>query len=150
MGLDIHGWIEITYASEGEAQDDTMWMGVTRLAPLVDVPDDFSEALFGFSKRAVTKPEDFNPIASGRGIPTACSQAVRDDIARIRDHEQQHGPGECGGFTFVSYAELMRINWDSVAARPHESEWSTVFRVLEALGSRFDHEKIRIVTWWVW
>ena len=38
MGLDIHGWIEITYVSENEAQDDTMWMGVTRLAPLVDVP----------------------------------------------------------------------------------------------------------------
>jgi hypothetical protein len=111
MGLDIQGWIEVTYASDGEAQDDTMWMGVTCLAPLVDVPDDFSEAAFGFSKKAVTKPEDFNPMASGRGVPAACSRQVRDDIARIRNHERQHGPGECGGFTFVSYAELMRMDW---------------------------------------
>ena len=150
MGLDIHGWIEITYASEGEAQDDTRWMGVTRLAPLVDVPDEFSEAVFGFSKAAVRKPQSFSPIASSRGVPTACSPEVRGDVARIREHERQHGPGEVGGFTFVTYADLMRVNWDSLGVRPHDSEWSTVFRVLEALGSRFDHEKIRIVTWWVW
>jgi len=150
MGLDICGWIEITYASDGEAQDDTMWMSVVCLEPLVDGPDEFSEAVFGFSKRAVVKPEDFKPIASGRGIPSACSHGVRDDIARIRDRERQYGPGEFGGFTFASYAELLRINWDSMTVRPHESEWATVFRVLEALGSRFDHEKIRIVTWWVW
>jgi len=73
IGLDIHGWIEITYVSENEAQDDTMWMGVTRLAPLVDMPGKFSEAVFGFSKRAVAEPEDFGPIASGLGIPAACS-----------------------------------------------------------------------------
>ena len=150
MGLDIHGWIEITYASDRDAQDDTMWMGVTRLAPLVDVPDKFSEAVFGFSKAAVANPESVSPIASNRGVPTACSSQVRDEIARIRDHERQYGPGECGGFTFVSYAELMRVNWDSVGIRPHESEWATVFRVLDALGSRFDQEKIRLVTWWVW
>jgi hypothetical protein len=150
MGLDIHGWIEITYASEGEAQDDTMWMGVTRLSPLVDVPDKVSEGLFGFSKRAVAKPQDFRPVASGRGMPPACSQEVRDDVARIREHEQQYGPGEFGGFTYVSYAELTRVNWESIGVQPRDSEWSTVFRVLEALGSRFDHEKIRIVTWWAW
>jgi hypothetical protein len=150
MGLYIHGWIEITHASEDEPQDDTMWRGVTCLAPLVDVPDALSEALFGFSKRAVAKPEDFSPIASGRGIPAACSQAVRDDVARIREHEQQYGPGECGGFTYVTYAELMRVDWESVGVQPHDSEWSTVFRVLDALASRFNREKIRIVTWWVW
>jgi len=150
MGLDIHGWIEITYASDGEAQDDTMWMGVTRLAPLVDVPDTFSEAVFGFSKAAVANPGSVSAIAANRGVPTACSSEVRDDIARIRDHERHYGPGECGGFTFISYAELMRVNWDSAAVRPQESEWSTVFRVLAALGLRFDHEKIRLVTWWVW
>jgi hypothetical protein len=67
MGLDIHGWIEITYASEGEAQDDTMWMGVARLAPLVDVPDEFSEAVFGFSKAAVCKPQSSaRSLQSGR------------------------------------------------------------------------------------
>ena len=58
-----------------------MWMGVTRLAPLVDVPDDFSEAVFGFSKRAVTKPEDFNPIAGGSGdfdrFASACGESKR-------------------------------------------------------------------------
>ena len=114
------------------------------------MPDKFSEAVFGFSKAAVANPESVSPIASNRGVPTACSSEVRDDIARIRDHERQYGPGEFGGFTFVSYAELMRVNWDSLAVRPQESEWSTVFRVLEALGSRFDHEKIRVVAWWVW
>jgi hypothetical protein len=150
MGLDIHGWIEITHASEGDAQDDAMWMGVTRLEPLVDVPDAFSEAVFGFSKRAVATPADFHPLASGRGIPTACSAQVRDDIAILRDHERRHGPGEFGGFTFVSYAELLEVNWDSMGVRPHQSEWRTVFRVLEALGSRFDHDKIRLVVWWDW
>src|SRR5262245_21897506 len=126
MGLDIHGWIEITYASDSEAQDDTMWMGVTRLAPLVDVPDKFSEAAFGFSKAAVSDPEGFMPIASNRGVPTACSSEVRDDIARIREHERQHGRGETGGFTFITYGELKRMNWDSVGVEPHDSEWSTV------------------------
>lgn len=150
MGLDIQGWIEVTCAPDGEAPNDTTWMGVTRLSPLVDVPDDLSEALFGFSKKSVARPEDFSPIASGRGIPAACSQEVRDDVARIRKHEQQYGPGECGGFTYVTYGELARMNWDSLGVRPHDSEWSTVFRVLEVLGARFDHEKIRIITWWVW
>jgi hypothetical protein len=96
------------------------------------------------------RAEDFGPITSGLGIPAACSQEVRDDVARIRKHEEQYGPGECGGFTYVTYAELMRVNWDSVGVQPQDSEWSTVFRVLDALGSRFDHEKIRIVTWWIW
>ena len=128
MDLAIHDWIEITYASDGEAPDDTMWMGVTRLAPLVDVPDKFTEAVFGFSKAAVANMERVSPVASNRGVPTACSSELRDDIARIRDHERQYGSRVSPAASrFVSYAELMRVNGDSVAVRPQESEWSTVF-----------------------
>jgi hypothetical protein len=83
-------------------------------------------------------------------LPAACSQEVRDDVARIRKHEQQHGPGDCGGFTYVTYAEFMRVNWDSVGFNRTSQNGSTVFRVLDALGSRFDQEKIRMVTWWIW
>ena len=71
------------------------------------VPDQFSEAVFEFSKAAIGKPERFSTIASNRGVPTACSSHVRDDIARIREHERQYDPGEVGGFTFATYADLM-------------------------------------------
>jgi hypothetical protein len=33
MGLDIHGWIEVTYASEGEAQDDTVILDTDTFNP---------------------------------------------------------------------------------------------------------------------
>lgn len=92
MGLDIHGWIEITV--DEEVHDATMWTGVTRLAPLVDAPDAFSEAVFGFSKKAVGETERVRRIASGRGLPAACSPEVLDDIARIRQHEGQYGRGD--------------------------------------------------------
>jgi hypothetical protein len=81
-------------------------------------------------------------VSSTHGLPAHGVHSYRQDS----EHERKHGPSEVGGFTFVTYAELRRINWDSVGVRPLESEWSTVFRVLEALGSRFNHEKIRIVT----
>ena len=77
MGLDIHGWIEITYASDGEAQDDTMWMGVTRLAPLVDVPDKFSEAVFGWLTITRGAAATRHHAAHGSSTSSSSSDAPR-------------------------------------------------------------------------
>jgi hypothetical protein len=50
----------------------------------------------GVIELVVEASVDFKPIASGRGIPTACSREVRDDIARIRGHEPQVAASAAG------------------------------------------------------
>jgi len=81
MGLDIHGWIEITYASDGDAQDDTMWMGVTHLAPLVDeCPNGRRGAPAGQDDRASS---EVGPWASGpMPMQTDHHLGVYDDQGR--------------------------------------------------------------------
>ena len=66
----------------------------------------------------------FEPLISWLQLAALGSAASwRFDWWRV-----QYGPRDCGGFTFLRYAELMRVNWDSVAVRPHESEWSSMSR----------------------
>lgn len=152
MSFDIHGWIEVTRWLETEAKEEYSWQGVVRIGPLLDVPDDVSEKLFGLSKRCVGDGFDVAPFAAGKGLPEYPSAELASDLKAIETLELQYGAGGFGGYTYATWREIKGFALESaVLAR---SEWSRVFRIAEVLESGgefpFSDAQIRFIVWYVW
>ena len=147
MSFDIHGWIEVTSMEPDDPCPEHAWRGVLKIGPLVDVADDISERLFALSKRCVT--ENSSAFAARRGLPVHPSAELRREIEDIAAFEAQYGPGEIGGYTHATWAELktvvMRADWQS-------SEWRLIFGFLELLEAdgRYKPDRVRLTVWYCW
>ena len=152
MSFDIHGWIEVTRWLETEVKDEYSWQGVVRLLPLLDVPDQVSEQLFGLSKRCVGDGFDSAPFAANRGVPENPSAELAAELASIKKHELQYGTGEFGGYTHATWREIKSFALDDVVVM--QSEWSRVFRIAEVMvsGGEFplSDAQIRFIVWYGW
>ena len=142
MPYSIDGWVEAGHADD--PAEPHSWRGVVRLGPLVDVADGVSERLFGLSRR--------QPIAgalfAGRGWPASVSAEAEADRDRIAAHEAEFGPGECGGYTHATWAEVASSGVEPGA----DSDWRLVFDLLGRLAAdpRFPADRLRLVVWFDW
>ena len=146
----VCGWVEVTICQGSDKEDEHAWRGVINLGALIDAPDTVSERLFGLSKERVAERAVAKTLAGGRGIPSNPSPEVRAELNRIKQHEHEYGPGECGGYTFATWQEVKAVDFDGEALG--SSDWKLVFNLLQRLEQdhRFSDDQIRLVVWYNW
>ncbi len=154
MGVDIHGWVEVSQLDRERRTEEHAWGGVISISAVIDSCDEVSQLLFGFSKQALTGGAlPYVPIAANRGLPPNPSGNVQQDLKDIRDLEQRFGPGEFRGYTHIDVTEIESIDWRSYGVSNLESsDWSLLFRMVWLMRSdhRFADAGIRIVCWISW
>lgn len=154
MGIDIHGWVEVSQLDTEERGEDYAWSGIINVPVIIDGCDEVSQLLFGFSKHALTGGHlPHQPIARNRGLPPNPSGSVKQDLDEIREYERNHGSGEIGGYTHIDFAEIESLDWQQHGIRDLESsDWWTLFKMIRVLRSdhRFGTAGIRIVCWFCW
>ena len=141
----IEGWVEVARVGIADQDDEHVWQGAINLGSLIDV----AERLFGLSKQCTGEIAP-KALAARRCVPKNPSPEVRIELEKIRQHEQQHGPGEFGGYTHARWSEIKAV---SIAAEVMKaSDWRLVFALLQRLelDDRFSAEKIRVVVWYNW
>jgi len=151
MGMDICGWVEVTWRDANDRDWEWAWSGCIRLDPLLNRQDEVGWALFGFSK--VPLEQKHTPIASRRGLPSNPSDEVRRDMERIIVYENQHGPGDFGNYTWIDFDDVEAIDWESMGVDDAtQSEWREVFEMIRLLrrADRFKGAAFRIVAWTNW
>src|SRR5689334_21895855 len=115
MGVDLHGWVEVSRWDPELRNDEYAWMALVSIPGIVDACDEVSEFLFGFSKRALTgEVLPYDPVAKGRGVPSNASKAVQEGLEQIRKMEERMGAGEFRGCTYIDYAEIEAVDWITV------------------------------------
>jgi len=153
MGINIEGWLEITRFEREEQNQDYAWTGLLSLGAVIDSCDEISEVMFGFSRRALIEGLPFTPVAKERGLPSAYSQQVIENLKRIKEHELKHGEGEYFGNTYIYYHQIKEIDWNVFGVENiRESNWNLVFKILQIMETdcRFDSQRIRLVAWVCW
>ena len=72
------------------------------------------------------------------------------DLARIREHERQFGPGEFGGYTHATWREVKAA--EAQVETSDSSEWLLVFDLVRRLEAdeRLSADRIRFVVWYCW
>ncbi|MET9372865.1 hypothetical protein ABZX98_01735 [Streptomyces sp. NPDC002992] len=103
MGIDIDGFIEC-HRDYRDHEADSFWHATIALDHL-KVPRDYDAfgCLFG-----VCDNEQFAPVVPVRGLPVDASNRVREG------HETTGGRSA----SWVSWAELKRVDWDERSERP--------------------------------
>jgi hypothetical protein len=125
MGVDLHGYVEVSRWDPERRGDEYAWMAVISVSAVVDACDEVSEFLFGFSKRALSGEKlPCEPLAKGRGVPSNASSEIQEDMRQIRNVEERLGAGEFRGCTYIDYAEIEAADWSRIGVRPELSEWS--------------------------
>lgn len=138
----IDGWVEHHRADD--PADPHGWTGLVRLAPLVDGADGVSERLFGLSRRQPIP----GALFAGRGWPDPLSAEAEADRDRIAAREAEFGPGECGGYTHATWAEVRASGVEPGT----DSDWRLVFDLLARIAGdpRFPADRLRLVVWFDW
>jgi hypothetical protein len=154
MGIDIHGWVEVSHLDPDRRAEEYAWSGIISLSAVIDCCAEVSQLLFGFSKLALTGgPLPYAPIAVNRGIPLNPSSDVQRELKNIQDHERNFGSGEFLGYTYIDAIEIDSIDWRSYGiANLESSDWWLLLRMIRLLRSdhRFTDAGIRIVCWVCW
>ncbi|MDX2111700.1 MAG: hypothetical protein SFY80_15820 [Verrucomicrobiota bacterium] len=144
----IQGWIEV--CSHEDTTDEYAWMSVLNLGSL-DLGGEFSEYMFGLSKRYVSEDERaYKAVAANRDLPSNPSKCVREEMIEIKEHELKYGSGEIGGYTYAYWAEIKSTL--SLAKDIDHSEWNVVFSLVDCLQKYrgYADDKIRLIVWWNW
>lgn len=154
MGVDLHGWFEMSRRDESERSDEHAWNSLLNLSGLIDGTDSVSEAMFGFSKRllSVTKP-GFTPLAHQRGWPPNPSAEVRSDMDIVAAMEAQFGRGEFCGATYIDLHEILAADLSALGVGDlAESDWHAVFEAIENFRKcdRLRNAGFRIACWATW
>lgn len=139
----IEGWLEVR---RGEAA----WSGALSIGPLVDAGDEISERLFGLSKRWRSGQSPIDAVAPDRGVPSDPSQELDTELAQHAAHAREFGPGEIGGYTYITWNELADLPLASAALA--DSDWKLVLDIARRLAddARFGRDGVRLVVWFNW
>ena len=109
MGTDISGFVECRSWRLHEDGEDTPWRAAIDLFFLnITRNYDAFGCLFGIRNYA-----NFRPLATERGLPADASEAVRAELDRL-----SQWPDQAYGTTWVSWAELVAIDWTEEAEAP--------------------------------
>lgn len=148
MGLSIEGWLEVSHFDDVTEQH--AWQGVVDLSTLLNASDGISEQLFGLSKQNVSGVENnFQPLASRKGLPTNPSNNVLRDSERINALETQFGSGGYGGYTFATWSEI-KAHLLLLAVTDISNEWQLIFKWANQLEKLYPLCQIRFVVWFNW
>jgi hypothetical protein len=154
MGIDIHGWVEVSHLDPDERAEESAWAAIISVDSVIDTCDEVSQLLFGFSKHALSGGQlPYIPIALNRGIPPNPSDEVQRSLNAIEAHERQFDPGECRGYTHIDFSETEAVEWRNYGVTdPESSDWWVLFRMIRLLSSdhRFANAGFRIVCWVSW
>jgi hypothetical protein len=128
------------------------WYPVIAASILVGRNSDAFGCLFG----AAFRRDMFAPIAAGRGLPDNVSTRVKEEAAKYDQVDGFVWP------TWVSWAELDRVDWDDSALRPGlpdqtttsmrhrdalDDEWWSLFALMRELAKRFTPDGVRLIVW---
>jgi hypothetical protein len=104
MGTDIEGWVEARDVNLKEVFDETLWLPLVRIGPLVER----NYALFGslFGARSLA----FRPIAPERGIPADASEEVKNEYTA----KHSAYPEEVLWPSWITWQEIKAIDWDEI------------------------------------
>jgi hypothetical protein len=154
VGIDIHGWVEISELDQHQRNEDYAWSAVIDVGFIIRFCDELSHLLFGFSFLALTGGQlEFAPIAMNRGIPPNPSWEVRQDLKQIRQHEEKFGFGEFSGYTYIDMSEIDAIDWAHYGiVKTEPNDWWLLFGMIDLLRAdqRFASAGVRLVCWIVW
>jgi hypothetical protein len=152
MPIDTEGWIEVSRWDESELQEDHAWSALLNIGAYIDVVDEVTEILFGYSKRILRGEFHIDAIAKDRGIPRNASKHVKADVDQIQRFEKEHGPGNFFGYTHIYFHEIKQTNWQHYGIAQKDSDWFALFSLLNKLleDHRFQSPKIRLVVWFNW
>lgn len=128
MGTDIYGAIEIEHFDH--------WYAQNRLLGLVGRSYDSFSTLFG-----VREFVPFEPVAADRGLPDDLSDRVEERVDEYRNHrsgENLIGTASFHSPTWVTYDELLEVDWDEKATE-RDSRYSVLDENMEPTGSKFAH-----------
>ena len=154
MGVDIHGWVEISEWGRDKWDEEYAWGGVINVGSIVQACDEVSELLFGFSKGALIGRElPHVPIAMNRGTPANPSSQVSLELEWIQEHERKFGPGEFRGYSHLYMSEIDALDWQHYGVATTEpNDWWLLFKMIDALRSdqRFVNAGFRLVCWVSW
>jgi hypothetical protein len=96
VGQDIHGWVEVAWNPLHD------WAGVISVGVLVER----NRMFWGWLLR---DEGNFGPIAAQRGVTADASPEVRQRVAEVERFIESN---EVHSFTWITWSELERINWD--------------------------------------
>jgi hypothetical protein len=149
MPIDTSGWIEVSRFNESELTEEYAWQALLNVAAYIDVADEVTEILFGYSRRILRGEYQVTAVAKDRGLPTNPSDQVKAQIDQIQRLEKEYGKGEFFGYTHVYLNELKQIDWQQWKIAEINSDWFTLFSLLDKLleDHRFKAHKVRIVVW---
>jgi hypothetical protein len=152
MPIGTDGWIEVSRLDDSELEEEFAWQALMNLSAYIDVVDEVTEILFGYSKRILGGEYHLQAIAKDRDIPINSSEQVKQELESIREHEKEYGQGEFFGYTHIYFHEIKQINWQHYSLLETESDWFTLFSLLDKLldDNRFKAHKIRLVVWFNW
>lgn len=112
MGIDIHGWVEVSRLDPDERTEESAWTAIISIDSIIDRCDEVSQLLFGFSRHALSGGLlPYTPIAMNRGAPSNPSVETQRSLEAIDAHERQFGPGEPGGYTHLDSSEVEAVAW---------------------------------------
>ena len=139
----VQGWLE---TSTGAVDSNTIWFPTVNISSLVDSGDEVSEILFGLSKRC-RKNKDLieQSLFAERGLPANASDLIKNEKSKNEKYQ-----GECGGYTYASFEEMMHSEFD---IREHKkSDWTLIFGILKSMldDPRFTPKNLRIIVWFNW
>jgi hypothetical protein len=149
MPIDTGGWIEVSRLNDYELTEEYAWQALLNVAAYIDVADEVTKILFGYSKRILRGEYQVMAVAKDRGLPANPSDQVKADIDQIHRLENEQGKREFFGYTHIYFNEIKQINWQQWKIADRDSDWFNLFSLLDKLleDQRFQARKVRMVVW---
>ena len=148
MPLEINGFIEYsTYQSILEREEESTWQAWMDISSIIDYVDEFTEYLFGYSKRVIKDNIQINALAKDRNIPKNPSDLVQRELNFIRESERVYGE-ETFGYTFAYYNEIMsKYNKEF-----DTKEWNNLFSLIDKflIMKNINSDQVRFIVWFSW
>ncbi|MFJ6988460.1 MULTISPECIES: hypothetical protein [unclassified Streptomyces] len=148
MSTDISGMIECRPGAQLWGPDDeySVWHAAIDLF-LLDTGNAYKglACLFG-----VRNSYGFRPLAESRGFPEDASDGLR------RDYSSCGGPDDVHGTTWLTWAELVDVDWQETdaagtqtraSAAGTDTRWGRVWNVMRVLAGVHGAENVRLVVW---
>ncbi len=150
MGVDIHGWVEIT---DPAWTAPIGWQGVISIAYLIQRSYGMFGSLFG-----VRNADGFLPLAANRGIPPDASPQMKAEIMMREDETVT--PSWLVAPSWILWSEIRAIDWNETGTdvippdtRPQTRRqqitprWRMLFDMMRLLAKHFGAQNVRLVVW---
>ncbi len=149
MPLETKGWVEYCPYLGEERQNEHSWIAWMDISSIIDLADETTELLFGYSKRIVRNEFKINAIAKDRSIPENASEIVKGEIDKIKAFEKKFGKGEIFGFSTIFYNEIKSL--DKLVSDDSDCV-SSLFILIDTFKTlrKLEDEQIRLIVWFEW